>query len=249
MNHSFDIDIAKEYGILEAVFLNNLYFWIRRNEANDENFRDGRYWTYNTSKALAELFPYASKKQIERVIQHLRDEGIILTGNYNQQKFDRTLWYSITDKGKVLLNRKEIDFPNLGNAFPSEGTPIPYINTDINNTPLPKENSLTGVKEKVPLFPDASDELRAALQDFADMRKAMKAPLTQRACVLLRNNLEKLAPDEETQIAILNQSIVNNWKSVYPLHEEDRQAKNNKPSTDDILKDFFERKARGDFDD
>ena len=27
MNHSFDIDIAKEYGLNEAIILNNIFFW------------------------------------------------------------------------------------------------------------------------------------------------------------------------------------------------------------------------------
>ena len=36
--HSFNIDIAKEYGILEAVLLNNIYFWVEKN-ANNNVFR------------------------------------------------------------------------------------------------------------------------------------------------------------------------------------------------------------------
>lgn len=178
----------------------------------------------------------ATKRTVISVLSSLVSKGLLT-------KFEDTI-------NGVKFCRYVADFTSGEKISPGGGEKITPNNKDIDNKDsLLKENSLTGVKEKVPLFPDASDELRAALQDFADMRKAMKAPLTQRACVLLRNNLEKLASDEETQIAILNQSIMNNWKSVYPLHEEDRQAKNNKPSTDDILKDFFERKARGDFDD
>ena len=44
MQHSFDIDIAKEYGILEAILLNHMWFWIKKNEANDMNYFDGNYW-------------------------------------------------------------------------------------------------------------------------------------------------------------------------------------------------------------
>lgn len=30
MEHSFDIKIAKEYGIEEAIILKNIYFWVQK---------------------------------------------------------------------------------------------------------------------------------------------------------------------------------------------------------------------------
>lgn len=66
MIHNFDSDIAKEYGILEAILLNHIYYWIEKNRANEQNFFDGKYWTYNSTKAFAELFPYAQEKQIKK---------------------------------------------------------------------------------------------------------------------------------------------------------------------------------------
>lgn len=199
-------------------------------------FSQGGNPGYNGSLKYLMEWLESTKKTVISALSSLVEKGLIT-------KFEDTV-------NGVKFCRYVSNYTSGVKITPGGGVKITPNNKDIDNKySLLKENSLTGVKEKVPLFPDASPELRAALQDFADMRKAMKAPLTQRACVLLRNNLEKLASDEETQIAILNQSIMNNWKSVYPLHEEDRQAKNNKPSTDDILKDFFERKARGDFDD
>ena len=60
MQHSFDVEIAKEYGVLEAILLNNLWFWVEKNRANNVNYYDGYYWTFNSTKAFNELFPYAS---------------------------------------------------------------------------------------------------------------------------------------------------------------------------------------------
>ena len=56
MEHSFDIDVAKEYGILEAVIIRNFQYWITKNRANKANFKDNHYWTYNSLSALKELF-------------------------------------------------------------------------------------------------------------------------------------------------------------------------------------------------
>ena len=37
MQHSFDVELAQKYGLLEAIILNNLNFWIAKNEANETN--------------------------------------------------------------------------------------------------------------------------------------------------------------------------------------------------------------------
>lgn len=132
MQHSFDIDIAKEYGILEAVLLNNLHFWLEKNRANGTNFYDGDYWTFNSAKAFAELFPYASKRQIEKALMHLREEEVIKVGNYNKLKYDRTLWYALTEKGKCLLHFGEMPVTNRGNGQHTDVTPIPDINPTVN---------------------------------------------------------------------------------------------------------------------
>jgi len=59
-----------------------------------------------------------------------------------------------------------------------------------------------------------------AINDFKDFRKGIKSPMTDRAVELLRLNLNKFTDDDETKIAILNQSIMNGWKSVYALKDD-----------------------------
>jgi DNA-binding HxlR family transcriptional regulator len=107
VEHHFSVEIAEQYGVTEAILLNNLYFWIKHNEANGVNFHDGSFWTYNSVKAFSELFPYVSGKTIERALKHLQDEGLVISGNYNDIPSNRTLWYSLTDKGFEVINRSE----------------------------------------------------------------------------------------------------------------------------------------------
>ena len=130
MEHHFNVELAKEYGILEAIILNNLQFWIEKNRANGTNFHDWHYWTYNSAKAFSELFPYASQKQIRKALQNLIGEGIIQTGNYNKNPYDRTLWYSFTEKGNSIFQTVNIDFPKRENGNDIEGQPIPNNKTD-----------------------------------------------------------------------------------------------------------------------
>ena len=131
MQHSFDIEIAKQYGILEAVLLNNLYFWIEKNRANNTNFYDGFYWTYNSTRAFSHLFPYVSEKQIKTALKHLRDEEIIQVGNYNKSAYDRTLWYAFTNKGRYIVHTSKYHSTDKYNGEYDEVRPIPDINTDI----------------------------------------------------------------------------------------------------------------------
>lgn len=130
MQHSFDVRIAKDYGINAAVLLNNMYFWIEKNRANNTNYYDGHYWTYNSKKAFAELFPYLNERQIDYALKKLIDGGIIITGNYNKLAYDRTLWYAITKKGYCILQNCEMEETKMQNGNTENVQPIPYINTD-----------------------------------------------------------------------------------------------------------------------
>lgn len=70
-------------------------------------------------------------------------------------------------------------------------------------------------------------ELQDHLDDFVKMRKSIKAPLTARALKSVLKELERLSSgDIKTKIAILEQSIVKCWKTVYPLkNEQTKQSK------------------------
>ncbi len=67
---------------------------------------------------------------------------------------------------------------------------------------------------------DAPDDVREKLREFAEMRKSMRSPMTPKAMELLWSKLRKMAVDEPHMIAILDQSILSGWKSVYPLKED-----------------------------
>lgn len=123
--HFFDVDIAVEYGVNAAVLLQNLDYWTKQNEANETNFFDGMYWTYNSRRAYRELFPYMSKRQLDTAFQKLIDEGFVITGNYNKVAYDRTLWYALTEKGKSIVSKREMDCTKTGNGMPQNVPPIP----------------------------------------------------------------------------------------------------------------------------
>ena len=132
MIHIFDTDIAVKYGVNAAVLLQNLGFWIKQNEANETNFFDGTYWTYNSRRAYRELFPYMSERQIDTAFRKLIDDGLVITGNYNKVAYDRTLWYALTQKGKCILHFDGMENTESSNREAQNVKPIPNINTDKN---------------------------------------------------------------------------------------------------------------------
>ena len=80
-------------------------------------------------------------------------------------------------------------------------------------------------KEKPDVLEGLSDRMRGAVQAFSEHRKGMKAPLTEQALKLTLSKLEQLAPgNEDTQVAILEQSVQRGWKGVFALKEEGQAA-------------------------
>lgn len=90
--------VAARYGLEESIFLDSIIYWWRTNRDNGRNFEQGRYWTYNTLTTYAERFPWWTEAQIRRIIARCKDKGALLTGNFNKDQRDRTVWYSPSDE-------------------------------------------------------------------------------------------------------------------------------------------------------
>ena len=132
MNHSFNAEIADMYGVNEAILIENIYFWVSKNKANGKHYHDGKYWTYNSTKAFSELFYYWSESQIERIIKSLVDKNVIEIGNYNEMKFDRTRWISLNESVCSIYRNRKMDLTESPKGFNEIATTIPDINTNIN---------------------------------------------------------------------------------------------------------------------
>lgn len=130
MEHSFDIEIAQEYGIETAIILKHLYFWIKKNESNDDNYFEGKYWTYNSIKAFADLFPYMTERKIRSTLVKMEEQGLIITGNFNKSQYDRTKWYTLTDFAYSILLKRNFHLSETENGSDTDVEPIPDINTD-----------------------------------------------------------------------------------------------------------------------
>lgn len=104
MNYNFNVEIATKIGVDEAIMLNNFVYWLAKNKANNKNFFDGNYWTFNSVRAYSELFPFWKESQIKRILKSLIDQNVLVVGNYNQNAYDRTNWYSLSSEYIHLIH-------------------------------------------------------------------------------------------------------------------------------------------------
>jgi uncharacterized phage protein (TIGR02220 family) len=97
--HARPKDIAK-YGMIPAVLLYNIRFWCKKNRDNEQNFRDGLYWTYNTRAAYLKQFPFFTEDQIRRALEKLVQMKAIRRGRYKQESkgnMTSTSWFAVID--------------------------------------------------------------------------------------------------------------------------------------------------------
>ena len=57
ISHYFNVGIAVEYGINEAILLQSIYEWVKMNEVRNEHFHDGRCWDCNSIDAPRPALP------------------------------------------------------------------------------------------------------------------------------------------------------------------------------------------------
>lgn len=106
MEHSFNIDIAKKYGINAAIVLRHIQFWIIKNKSHSKHFHDGRTWTYYSVSAFTKIFPYLTKKQVWGALQILLNQKVILKADYNKYKNTRTSWYAFVNENSFAPEGK-----------------------------------------------------------------------------------------------------------------------------------------------
>lgn len=219
MEHNFNIKCAKLYGVEESILLHNIYFWINKNKANKKHFYDGDYWTYNSIQAFSELFPYWTKRQIERILNNLIKKEALIKGNYNKLNYDRTSWYAITQNVKSIYANSEIDFTKRGNGNTQTVKPIPDSKTD--NKP---NNKKTYSKLESYFF--CSDDWfliwKKWLEYKSEIKSNYKTNLSESTAY--KKLLELSNNNLEIADKIIMQSIENDWKGLFELKNNEKKG-------------------------
>jgi hypothetical protein len=124
--------------------------------------------------------------------------------------------YSNFEKTKTMPKRYENDTETMPKHTNNND------NNDNNVNNIKKERKKAASYDAI-LSNVSDDGLRELYLEYIKMRKMIKSPMTDRALTMLIKKVNNLEPNSiERQKQLLETSIVNNWKSVYPLKEEQK---------------------------
>jgi len=126
--------LAKVIGLNESIILQQLHYWLQKRN----NMIDGIPWVYNTHEEWQEQFPFWSIATIRRTLSTLENSGILVSGNYNQRKFDKTKWYTINYEilekiqcvSSASAQNEQTSCSKRTEQLPNMSRPIPETTTE-----------------------------------------------------------------------------------------------------------------------
>lgn len=166
------IDLAVIIGDCEeAIALNQISYWLEKYKEVNHNFKDGKYWVYNSYQKWSEdNFPFWHPSKIQRIFRSLEKKGLLISANYNKASFDKTKWYTIDydklqnmtdDYERKLCENKISSLDSESSLIENEQSsleddkPIPEDTTETTNRDYQTETTSTSPTE----FNTSKDDL------------------------------------------------------------------------------------------
>ena len=232
----------------------NLYFHLSLN-ADDEGF-------VNSPKKIMK-YVNSQIEDMELLVENgfikKFDSGIVVIIHWNlhnyiqKDRFKATI-YQKEKQQLVLYGKKYVTKDEYTQSVSNEDTSCVSIletqdRLDKNNE---EQNrlELDGILEKI-----ENKKVREKFESFVKMRENNSSPLTPDALKILINKAEKLTTgfvnQDETIIKILEKSIINNYKDIFPIEGNNVQIKStfedvdlnkieNNESEEQLYKDWLE---------
>lgn len=149
MQFNFNSKIAELFGVNEAIFIQNIFFWINHSAANKKHYYKDKFWTYNTKDAFVKLFPFWTYAQVKNIIKKLVQHQVLFIGNFNENSWDKTSWYALDDEMIFFLrNGGNINKNALAKISQSNGEISPIEWLKLANRMVKNSHSLIGTDNK-----------------------------------------------------------------------------------------------------
>ncbi|WP_097027117.1 DnaD domain-containing protein [Clostridium peptidivorans] len=215
--------LAVVLGLSESIVLQQMNYWIEKSK----HIIEGKRWIYNTYSSWQEQLPFFCESTIRRIIKKLESMEVVLSGNFNKSKMDKTKWYSINydtlDKLQEKFNMKDIgensssnndhmdenidesNCSNLAVDATDLNKPIPEITTEeeeeIGARPL-GENGKTAEAVKIEQNEDSSSQIIGNSEE--DNPKDFNDILS-----FFNSNIHLTTPHECEKLKLLHEEIKN----------------------------------------
>lgn len=202
--------LAKSVGLNEAIFIQQIHYWLH----DSKHLHEGRYWTYNSIRAWLDQFPFWSARTLRRIVESLERSGLIITGNFNRDNRDRTIWYSINYDALDKMHVAKMAMPNGQNGH------VPHVAKMAK--PLPETTHETSTKTSkthgavapvVEITLPHGVAFSSAWTEWMDYRRSKRKPVSIAAA---RKQLETLAAVSEAEaVAAINKAISSDWQGIF----------------------------------
>jgi len=181
-----------------------------------ETMMEGKKITLNPGqlitgrKAIASHFKVAESK-VQRILKLFENEHLI-----EQQTTPRNRLITVLN-WCMYQSSEQQDEQQLNNNWT---TSEQQVNTNKNIKNIKEEKNIRNNKREQTRYYDLQ-ELNDAFLAFIEMRKKIKAPMSDKAIALAISKLDKLAQnDDYKKMEIVNESILNGWKGFFEYKGE-----------------------------
>ena len=165
------------------------------------------------------------------VIKHWRINNYLRNDRYQQTTYLEEKDTLDVDARGAYTEKDKVGIPNMG--IPSIGK------VSLGKDRLGKDKDNNNINNKssakpthTPVYYPSNPELDKAFKDYIAFRKQIKATMTDRAIELAIKKLETLSNgDDDISIQILNQSIMNGWKGLFSLKQDNKSSASVSPQT------------------
>lgn len=171
-------------------------------------------------------------KELEKFGYLKRTQAVNTNGTfagYNYEIYESPITDTTTEKPtteKPLTEKPTTEKPSQ--------LSIKELNKKQSNTKILKKEEEERKKDQKRTTYDAiingkifDDKVKTALYEFIKMRKMSKKPLTDFALEKIIDKLLNMTLDADTQVEILENSILNNWQDIYKPSQAKKRTKDN----------------------
>ena len=183
-------------------------------------------WFTGSQQYLAD-WTNSTTRGVRKALTSLEEKGLLLIAKNGKSNKYRAIRPEIEEQSSANVTEEQ------SSAKQRNKVPLIEEQSSYNNIDIDIENNLVKKERKKAVAQNSYNEildsmvtdpkLKEALIEFIKMRKLSKKPPTDHALELLIKKLYKLSSDPQTQIEIVEQSILNNWKGFFPLKQMDNK--------------------------
>ncbi len=186
-------------------------------------------WFTGSQQYLAD-WTNSTTRGVRKALASLEEKGLLLIAKNGKSNKYRAIRPEIEEQSSANVTEEQ------SSAKQRNKVPLIEEQSSDNNIDIDIENNLVKKERKKAAKKSSSyneildsmvtdPKLKEALIEFIKMRKLSKKPPTDHALELLIKKLYQLSSNPETQILIVEQSILNNWQGFFPLKLEGKNKK------------------------